>query len=154
MSLKARATGLARAALIEPTAHHPKHVSVLIQLFRYAIAGGVSALVYSAVFLALTTFYLGDRLATLAVFPAFAVSLGVSFLGHSRWSFAGHGTREKGVAQPARFAAVQATGLLLNIAFTFLITVMLRGPSWAALIPSLTVTPITTFLVHRFWVFR
>lgn len=154
MRSRSRVVALARAALVGPTAHHSKPISILIQLFRYAIAGGISAVIYSAVFLALTTFYFGDRLATMAVVPAFLTALGVSFVGHSRWSFAGHGAREKGVAQPVRFAVVQATGLLLNIAFTFVLTVLLHLPGWVALIPSLTVTPITTFLVHRFWVFR
>ena len=153
-SLIGRGTKIARAALIESTAHRSKRASFLVQLFRYGIAGGISAAVYATVFLLLAVYVFGDRYATVAVVPAFAVSLGVSFVGHSKWSFAGHGERTPGLAQPVRFASVQSVGLLMNLAFTYVATVVLHLDSWAALVPSLTLTPITTFLIHRFWVFR
>ena len=123
------------------------------QLGRYAIAGASSAAVYAIVYLLVANLLpLGQ--AAIAVVPAFLVSLGVSFQLHSRWSFAGHGSRDEKVAQPLRFFAVQAVGLAANFAMTYVITAVLLAPNWVALVPSLTLTPLLTFALQRQWVFR
>ncbi|HEX7852398.1 MAG TPA: GtrA family protein [Sphingobium sp.] len=123
------------------------------QLFRYAIAGGGAAALYAVTYILFANMLLPHGYAVAAVVPAFFLSLTASFLLHSRWSFAGHGAREKGVGQPLRFTLVQMGGLGLNATFTWLVTAVLGGANWMALIPCLILTPLATFAVQRVWVF-
>ncbi|MBA4048413.1 MAG: polysaccharide synthesis protein GtrA, partial [Sphingomonas sp.] len=61
--------------------------------------------------------------------------------------------RDSGGRQQAKFVVVQGVGLSLNAAFTWGMTALLGLPSWAALIPVITITPIATFVLNRQWVF-
>lgn len=123
------------------------------QLGRYAVAGATAAAVYALVYL-LVAGQLPAGQAAFAVVPAFLISLFVSFQLHSRWSFAGHGSREEKIAQPLRFLVIQAVGLVTNFVITYVVTAVLLAPNWVALVPSLTLTPLLTFALQRHWVFR
>jgi putative flippase GtrA len=123
------------------------------QLVRFGVAGLISTVVYSAVYLPLATFVLPPRLAVLAVPPAFLVAVTCGFFLHSGWSFRGHGTRDPSGRQHVKFLAVQGVGLLLNALFTWIITGPLGGPAWLPLLPVVTITPVATFALNRQWVF-
>lgn len=137
-----------------------RHVETLMranpmigQLLRFAISGGISTLIYIAVYMPLTTWVWPGPRAVYAVPFAFVVAVTAGFFLHSRWSFKGHGTRESGGRQQAKFVVVQGFGLALNGAFTWSITALLGMPPWVALIPVVTITPIATFALNRQWVF-
>lgn len=123
------------------------------QLARYAISGVGAAATYSLVYL-LVANRLPQGEAVFAVMPAFLISLLVSFQLHSRWSFAGHGSRDEKVTQSLRFFLVQAAGMATNSIMTYVVTRLLMEPNWVALVPSLTITPLLTFALQRRWVFR
>ncbi|MFV0624093.1 GtrA family protein [Sphingomonas sp. ac-8] len=125
---------------------------LLGQLIRFGIAGGISTVVYSAIYLPLA-YVLPDGWAVAAVPPAFLVAVICGFFLHSGWSFRGHGTRDASGRQHLKFLVVQGFGLLLNAAFTWAITGLLGGPNWLPLIPVVVVTPIATFALNRQWVF-
>lgn len=125
----------------------------LAQLIRYGVAGAITAGLYSALYLALAWSVFSGERAVLAVPFAFVTALVVGFLLHSRWSFAGHGTRDGSGRQQGRFLIVHCAGLALNLAFTWLLTAGLGAPIWTPLIPTVTVTPLATFLLQRQWVF-
>jgi putative flippase GtrA len=124
------------------------------QLIRYAMAGGASALIYSAIYLFLADYVLPRGWAVAAVPPAFFAAAGIGFFLHSGWSFRGHGTREPGQRQRLRFLIVQGAGLAMNAAFTWTLTGLLHQPNWLALVPCGVVTPLATFWLQRQWVFR
>ncbi|QYE33207.1 GtrA family protein (plasmid) [Polymorphobacter sp. PAMC 29334] len=124
------------------------------QLGRYAIAGAVAAALYSLIYLIFADKLLPQGEAEFAVVPAFLASLLLSFQLHSRWSFAGHGSRNEKVRLPLRFLVVQAAGLVTNVALTYLVTKVLMEPNWVALPPTLILTPLLTFAAQRIWVFR
>jgi putative flippase GtrA len=126
---------------------------VLGQLIRFGISGGISTVVYSAVYLPLADHVLPRGMAVLAVPPAFLVAVTAGFFLHSAWSFKGHGTRDNSGRQHAKFFLVQLFGLLLNAAFTWIMTSPLHLPNWAPLIPIVTITPLATFTINRQWVF-
>ena len=126
---------------------------MLGQLIRFGVAGVMSTLIYSAVYLPLATWVLPRGYAVAAVPPAFLVAVVFGFFAHSAWSFRGHGTRESGGRQHLKFLAVQGFGLLLNAAFTWIITGLLHAPAWVPLIPVVLVTPLATFALNRQWVF-
>lgn len=120
------------------------------QLVRFAIVGFSLAGVYSAIYWYLATYVMAP---VLAVLIAFLVAATIGFILHSRWSFRGHGRREDR-RMKIKFLLVQGSGLLMNEAFTWILTGPLHGPTWWPLIPAIFVTPLATFLFNRQWVFR
>lgn len=126
---------------------------VLGQLIRFGMAGGMATVIYSAVYMSLATWVLPPQWAVLAVPPAFLVAVTFGFFLHSYWSFRGHGVREEGPGQKAKFLGVQTFGLVLNAIFTWVMTGWLHLPAWAPLIPIVTITPLVTFVMQRQWVF-
>lgn len=124
-----------------------------MQMIRYGFAGALATMIYSSVYLPLAWWVFPDGQAVAAVPFAFATALTVGFFLHSRWSFAGHGTRDHSGRQHVRFLVVHCLGLALNMAFTWLLTAGLGAPVWAPLLPSVTITPLITFLLQRQWVF-
>jgi putative flippase GtrA len=120
------------------------------QLVRFAAVGFFLAAIYSAIYWYFATFVMSPLLAVLI---AFLVSVSIGFVLHSRWSFRGHGAREDH-RMKVKFLIVQASGLLLNEAFTWVLTGLLRGPTWWPLVPAIFVTPLATFTLNRQLVFR
>lgn len=125
---------------------------VLGQLIRFGIAGGISTVIYSAVYLPLV-WWVFPNLAVAAVPFAFAVAVTCGFFLHSAWSFKGHGTRDKSGRQHLKFLIVQGFGLALNALFTWVLADVMGLPEWVPLIPVVTITPIATFALNRQWVF-
>ncbi|TKD53381.1 GtrA family protein [Sphingomonas baiyangensis] len=126
---------------------------MLGQILRFLVAGGITTLLYSAVYLTLTWRIFGNERAVLAVPFAFAVAVAAGFVLHSRFSFRGHGSRT-GAGQQARFVAVQGLGLGLHALITWVATNLLAQPAWVPLVPGLLIVPAVTFLLNRQWVFR
>lgn len=126
---------------------------MLGQLVRFAIAGGISSVIYSAVYLPLALYALPTRLAWAAVPPAFVVAVTCGFFMHSAWSFRGHGTRDDSGRQHLKFLAVQSAGMALNAAYAWLLSGVLHQPAWVPLIPAILLTPFVTFAINRQWVF-
>ncbi len=123
------------------------------QLMRFAVAGGLSTIIYSAVYLPLTaTVFPGSR-AVYAVPFAFAVAVTAGYFLHSRWSFKGHGKRDPGGLQQLKFVGVQASGVGLNALITWLGTAVLGYPAWVPLLPAVLVATIFTFILNRWLVF-
>lgn len=125
---------------------------LLGQVVRFGIAGGLSSVVYSLVYLPLTHWVFPGARAVYAVPFAFAVAVTFGFFIHSRWSFRDHGERT-GAGQQARFVAVQAAGLAINAIITWIGTALLGFPAWAPLIPAIFVAAAVTFVLNRYWVF-
>jgi putative flippase GtrA len=127
---------------------------LLGQLIRFGVAGAISSVIYSAIYLPLAIYVFGARLAVAAVPPAFVVAASAGFVLHSKWSFRGYGERDSSGRQHAKFFAVQAFGMALNLAFTWIITgPLFHGPAWLPLVPAIFVTPLATFSLNRQLVF-
>lgn len=126
---------------------------VLGQLMRFLVAGGISTLIYTAVYLPLALWVFGRERAVLAVPFAFAAAVSAGFVLHSAWSFKGHGRRDV-PGQRAKFVGVQGVGLGLHALITWIVTDWLGQPAWVPLIPGLMIVPFVTFWLNRQWVFR
>jgi putative flippase GtrA len=126
---------------------------VIGQLLRFGIAGGISTLIYAAVYLPLTSWIFPGERAVYAVPFAFAVAVTAGFFLHSRWSFKGHGTRDSSGLQQVKFVAVQASGVGLNALVTWVGTAILGYPAWVPLLPAVAVATIFTFILNRWLVF-
>jgi putative flippase GtrA len=126
---------------------------MLGQMIRFGVAGGISTLIYSAVYLPLTIWVFPREHAVYAVPFAFAVAVTAGFFLHSRWSFKGHGSHEPGGHQQLKFVGVQASGMALNAAITWIGTAQLGLPAWAPLLPAVALATIFTFILNRWLVF-
>jgi putative flippase GtrA len=121
------------------------------QLFRYAISGGGLTLFYSAIYW-IAAVPTGVH-PLIANFLAFSVTVILGFVVHSRWSFAGHGRRDRPVRSSAIFLLVNLTGFALNSFWVWLIAVHWGfSPSWP-LLPIIFITPWVSFYLNRRWTF-
>ncbi|ANC86687.1 GtrA family protein [Sphingomonas sp. NIC1] len=123
------------------------------QILRFGITGGLSTLIYSAVYLPLTLWVFAREHAVYAVPPAFAVAVIFGYVMHSRWSFKGQGAERRGPRQQLQFVAVQGTGMALNALVTWIGTAVLGLPGWAPLLPAVALATIVTFILNRWLVF-
>ena len=127
-----------------------KESGVLGQLVRFAIVGGLSTVVYAVVYWPLATYAIPPVLASVA---GFMVAVVFGYIFHSRWSFRGH-EAEGGVGTQSRFVAVQSVGMAMNAGFTWIFTGPLHQPTWVPLVPVVLVTPLVTFALNRYLVFK
>jgi putative flippase GtrA len=124
---------------------------VLGQFLRFGVTGGLSTVVYVVIYWPLATYVVHP---VAAVVIAFLVAASVGYPLHSRWSFRGHGRRDKNGRGQVKFLIVQSTGMLLNAVFTWILTgPLFHGPTWWPLVPAVLITPFVTFFFNRRWVF-
>jgi putative flippase GtrA len=138
-------------ATIGERVEHMRRSDTLGQLVRFAIAGGLTTLLYTVVYSPLAG--LGITSEQVANFAGYVVAVLSGYLLHSRWSFRGHGV---GAGQTTvRFFLVSLVSYGANTLWVWLLTddAMLAGAWWWPLIPVLFVTPLITFALNRFWVF-
>ena len=121
------------------------------QVVRFGIAGGLSTVLYTAVYSPLAGLRLtSEQMANLC---GYLVAVSAGYVLHCRWSFRGHGSSAR-AAMP-RFFAVSLVSLGCNTFWVWLLTddAMFAGPWWWPLIPTVFVTPLITFALNRLWVF-
>jgi len=84
----------------------------------------------------------------------FLVSVSVSYVGHTWFSFAGSSKQAgAGRALAVRFAVVVALGYALNAFWVALVTQVLEWASgWAGMFIA-CMTPAITFLLLKYWVY-
>jgi len=138
----------------------PETREIFWQLVRFGFFGGLSTLIYAAVYWPIATY--GQKewpLANSATWPVAANLLGYvaavlsGYVMHSRWSFRGHGTRGNLARTGGRFFATSLVSLGMNTFFVWLLTGPMHGPTWWPLVPAVFFTPLITFVINRLWVF-
>ena len=122
------------------------------QILRFLVTGAASAFIYSIVFLGLTYFILPREWAEGAVLPAFAVAVCFGYQANAAWTFR-RSAEEKSSGRFTRYVLSQSGGAALNFFFTWLMVSACHLEPWTALVPSVTITPIVTYLVAKSWVF-
>jgi putative flippase GtrA len=130
----------------------PRHQrTVVLQAVRYAFAGLVITVLFSACYWAVTEIAGIDPMVSLTV--VFLFFSAVSYLTHGAFSFRGHGGRDRQHVRATRFLLVNVAGFAVNQFFVWFLVKYLGGPTWWPIIPFLLVTPWITFALHRRWVF-
>jgi putative flippase GtrA len=125
---------------------------LVLQLLRFGMVGGfVTALGVAGYWVPATFFGVPPLLANLL---GYMIAVTFGYILHSRVSFRGHGSRDNPAKRTARFFIVSGVSLGLNSFFVWLLTGLLRGPTWWPVVPMLFVTPLVTFTLNRQWVFR
>lgn len=121
------------------------------QILRYGISGGLLTVFYSAIY-----WTMAARLSVPALIAntiAFLLTLAAGWLIHSRWSFRGHGRRERPRIAHARFLLINLAGYALNSFWVWLIVVRLDGSVPLSLLPIVLITPWLMFWLNRRWTF-
>ena len=122
-----------------------------VQLVRFGITGGLVTALGLAIYALIALWYRGSP--QIANLMAYAVAAATGYVLHSRFSFRGHGQRDKVTRRTIRFAIVSLVSLALNSFWVWLGTQPLGlGPEWP-MVPMLFVTPLATFFLNRQWVF-
>ena len=125
--------------------------TIALQAARYAFAGLVITILFSASYWLVTE--LGGLDPNLSLTLVFLVFTAISYLTHGRFSFRGHGGRDRQHVRATRFLVVNLLGFALNQFWVWLLVKQLGGPTWWPIIPFILVTPWLTFSLHRRWVF-
>lgn len=121
------------------------------QLVRFAAAGmGVtlfSASIYTA---AAMLFHLPPLVANTI---SYACGLMAGYTIHSRWSFGADKSEGEG-SMMARFFTASAIAFTLNSSWVWIATGFLQLSPLAPLPAMILVTPLVSFALNRYWVFR
>ena len=125
--------------------------TIALQAARYAFAGLIITLLFSASYWAVTDLGGLDPMVSLTL--VFLVFTAISYFTHGAFSFRGHGARDRQHVRASRFLVVNVIGFLLNQFWVWLLIKQLGGPTWWPIIPFVLVTPWVTFALHRRWVF-
>lgn len=129
----------------------PERRAMTVHAIRYAVAGLLITIAFSACYWAGAELLRVDPNVALAlVFVLFSI---ISFVAHGRFSFAGHGERDRPHVRLTRFFIVNILGFLANQFFVWLLVKKLDGATWWPIIPFVFVTPWLTFVLHRRWVY-
>lgn len=126
-------------------------MSATRQLIRYAIAGfcvtQFAAGVYSAII------YFGGLDPLVANSLSTICGLCAGYLAHSRWSFA-VGTSDSEHLQIGRFLLASLIAFLINSFWIWLLVRVLHMSPYAPVPLMMLATPVVSFLLNRYWVFR
>lgn len=118
-------------------------------LIRFGITGLLATATHVAVFILLVEGL--DMRPVLAAAPSFLAAFGISYGLNYRWTFEADGPHR---VMAVRFLAVALGGLGLNVLLTGLIVDAWGLPYGYALAAVVTIIPLLTYLLSRFWVFR
>ena len=130
---------------------HRERRTIALQAARYAFAGLVITLLFSASYWAVTDLGGVDPMISLTL--VFLVFTAISYFAHGAFSFRGHGARDRQHVRASRFLVVNVIGFLLNQLWVWILIKQMGGPTWWPIIPFVLVTPWVTFALHRRWVF-
>ena len=118
---------------------------------RFALGGGVVALVSVAVYWLLAT--------PLGVAPLLAnvvsslTHLALGYNVHRIFSFKAGPAAGGPAERPLRYGLAWLGAFALNSLWVWLLTGLAEWPAWTPIVPMVLVTPVATFWVNRRWVF-
>ena len=128
-----------------------KHREILGQLVRFGLTGGFLTVLVAGGYWIVAELFGVDPMVSLTL--NFLVFTSLGYVLHSRFSFRGHGARDREGLRTLRFFTVNVIGFLSNQFFVWLLVRQLEGPTWWPVVPILFVTPLLTFALNRRWVF-
>jgi putative flippase GtrA len=128
-----------------------RHKALVGQLIRFGVTGVLLTLLVAGGYWLIAG--LTDIHEMLALTISYLIFTPLGYFLHSRWSFKGHGARDKAGLRGVRFLTVNTSGFLLNQFFVWYLVRHLDGPIWWSVVPIVLVTPLVTFSLNRRWVF-
>jgi putative flippase GtrA len=120
----------------------------IVRLAAFGVVGATAALVHLLVVSVLVPFGMHPLVANIV---AFSVAFGVSFAGHSRWTFPAKG-RERPRALH-RFFTVALSSFVMNELLYALLLRFTRLGYREALVIVLVIVASSTFIASKYWAF-
>lgn len=121
-----------------------------LQLSKFGAVGLSATATHVSIFFTLRFFAFGEQLSN---FIAFLFAFTISWAGHYFWTF--RNAKQSGRTQSlVRFLCVAGLGYGLNSFWVFLIITTYQQPDFYAVLCMLSLTPLNTFLLSKFWAFR
>ncbi len=127
------------------------HGDLIGQAVRFGLTGGLLTLLVAGGYWIVADVFGVEPMLSMTL--NYLVFTALGYVLHSRFSFRGHGARDRAGQRTARFFTVNTAGFLANQLFIWLLVKHLGGPVWWSVIPIVLVTPILTFSLNRRWVF-
>ena len=128
-----------------------QHRDLLAQMIRFGLTGVLLTLLVAGGYWIVADIFHVEPMLSMTL--NYLVFTGLGYVLHSRFSFRGHGARDKAGLRTARFFIVNTTGFIANQFFIWLLVKHLGGPVWWSVIPIVFATPLLTFSLNRRWVF-
>ena len=128
-----------------------RHGDLVGQIFRFGLTGVLLTLLVAGGYWILADGFGVEPMLSMTLNYLVFTCLG--YFLHSRFSFRGHGERDRPHVRTIRFFTVNTAGFLANQFFIWLLVKQLGGPVWWSVIPIVFVTPLLTFSLNRRWVF-
>lgn len=128
-----------------------RHGELIGQALRFGVTGALLTLLVAGGYWVVARFLGVEPMLSMTL--NYVVFTALGYVLHSRFSFRGHGGRDRPALRTARFFTVNTTGFLANQFFIWLLVKQLGGPLWWPVIPIVFVTPLLTFALNRRWVF-
>jgi putative flippase GtrA len=128
-----------------------RHEALLGQVIRFGLTGVLLTLLVAGGYWILADVFGVEPMLSMTINYLVFTCLG--YVLHSRFSFRGHGERDRPHVRTVRFFTVNTAGFLANQFFIWLLVKHLGGPVWWSVIPIVFVTPLLTFSLNRRWVF-
>ncbi|MFZ5707278.1 MAG: GtrA family protein [Pseudomonadota bacterium] len=129
-----------------------ERMALLGQLLRYGVTGALASVVNIGIYHALVR--LGGMDPNLAWTCGFVGAAATGYVIHGKWSFRGHGSRDRQTVRILRFAIVSLISFALNSLWVWLLVQHMDLPIWAPYPLVLCVTPLLVFWLNRQWVFE
>ena len=129
-----------------------ERMALLGQLFRYGITGALASVVNIGIYHLLVKLAALDP--NLAWTIGFIGAAATGYVAHGKWSFRGHGSRDRQAVRMIRFAIVSLVSFALNSFWVWMLVQHLDLPIWAPYPLILCVTPLLVFWLNRQWVFE
>ena len=130
---------------------------IVHQYTKFGTIGVVATLVHIGIFVALIEVL--NIWEVFANFLAFCIAVGVSFIGHSQWTFKKYKASSEKQHQInkssfIKFWIVSLSGLIINTVVVFLVTETWQVSYYYAIVFMVTVTPLLIFTASKVWVFK
>ena len=127
--------------------------SLIGQLIRFGLVGGVATVVHMGGFAALIE--LAGMRPIYANVISFALATTVAFIGHNWWTF----RQTSGAGRPVaaagwRYITITLTGFAVSSGIVYAVTEMAEANYVYAIILILAIVPLGQFLMSKFWAFR
>jgi putative flippase GtrA len=131
--------------------HFERRSALIAQMIRFGLTGVLLTLLVAGGYWILADGFGVEPMLSMTINYLIFTCLG--YVLHSRFSFRGHGERDRPHLRTVRFFIVNTAGFLANQFFIWLLVKHLGGPVWWSVIPIVFVTPLLTFSLNRKWVF-
>jgi len=118
---------------------------------RFIIIGGIATLIHATVYYySINLFYYSPQASNVI---GFTLSLSISYFGQRLWTFGDIDVKNENMAK-LKFIISSFFSYALNTIWVFLNTSILTLNPNYSLIGIVFLTPVTTFIMQKYWVFK